>query len=164
MFTKKDTFNRLTIADCQDDIVAWDDFFADDALIRDPAGFVEIEKKHHVYDYRLSTAKGVVIGVREIDNEAEGGAEFWLTAVQDQMREQGGYALLETLQVKSADGVPGTQLRFGHDDGNNTPHLYYLTLFVTEPTIWLVEAGGTKELMTKEQAKIDQAIATFRTN
>jgi hypothetical protein len=128
-----------------------------------PAGFVEIEQANDVYDYRVSTAKGVVIAVREIDNEAEGEAEFWLTAIKDQMREQGGYALIESVAVKSGDGVPGTQLRFGHDDGNNNPHLYYLTVFVTEPTIWLVEAGGTKELVTKEQAKIDQAIAGFRT-
>lgn len=129
-----------------------------------PPGFVELDNEYDTYDYRATTAEGVVIAVREIENDAEGEPEFWLTAIKNKMRERGGYALLETVNVKSADGVSGTQLRFGHDDGNNDPHLYYLSVFITPSKIWLVEAGGTKELMTAQAAKIDQAVSTFRTN
>lgn len=129
-----------------------------------PSGFVELDNDDDHYDYRATTAEGVVIAVREIDNDAKGEQEFWLTAIKNQMRERGGYRLIEEVTVKSADGVPGTQLRFGHDDGNNKPHLYYLTVFVTETTIWLVEAGGTKELMTSQAPQVAQAISAFRTN
>lgn len=129
-----------------------------------PPGFVELDNDYDAYDYRATTAEGVVIAIRELDNDAEGEPEFWLTAIKNKMRERGGYALLETVSVKSGDGLPGTQLRFGHDDGNNNPHLYYLTIFITEKKIWLVEAGGTKELMTAQAAKIDQAVSSFRTN
>ncbi len=129
-----------------------------------PPGFVELDTDYDRYDYRATTAEGVVIAAREIDNESKAEEEFWLTAIKNKMRERGGYALLETLAVKSADGVAGTQLRFGHDDGNNTPHLYYLTVFVTESTIWLLEAGGTKELMTAQAAKVDRAVSAFRTH
>ena len=130
-----------------------------------PSGFVELEESSYgPYDYRATTAEGVVIGAREIDNDVEGESEFWLTAIRNKMRERGGYALIKEVAVKSADGVAGTQLQFGHDDGNNKPHLYYLTVFVTTKTIWIVEIGGTKELMEKESAKVTQAVAGFRTN
>ena len=126
-----------------------------------PGGFVELKNQHDNYDYRATTADGVVIAVRELDNEADGESEFWLTAIKNQMRERGGYRLLEEVKVTSADGAVGTQLRYGHDDGNNKPHLYYLSVFVTEATIWLV---GTKEQMEKEAPKVAQSVASFRTH
>ncbi len=128
-----------------------------------PKGFVELDNDNDAYDYRATTADGVVIAVREIDNEAKGEREFWLKAIRNQMRERGGYKLLEEVAVTSADGLNGTQLRFGHDDGNNRAHLYYLTVFVTDATIWLVEAGGTKDRMTTEARQVAQAVAAFRT-
>ncbi len=128
-----------------------------------PTGFVELEEDYSRYDYRATTAEGVVIAVREIDNEAKGESEFWLTAIKNQIRDRGGYRLLEEVPVKSADGIAGVPLQFGHDDGNNKPHLYYLAVFVTPKKIWLVEAGGTKELMTKEATKVAGSVANFKT-
>jgi len=128
-----------------------------------PPGFVEIESEYDEYDYRATTADGVVIAVREIEHDPQGEPEFWLTAIKNRMRDRGGYALLETVAVKSGDGVAGTQLRFGHDDDGNKPHLYYVTLFVTEAKLFLLEAGGTKQLMAANAAKIDVAVAKFST-
>ena len=128
-----------------------------------PAGAVEIENDYDDYDYRATTADGLVFAVREIENGPEGDAAFWLTAIKNRMRERNGYALLEEKQVQSADGVGGTQLRFGHDEASGSPHLYYLTLFVTPSTLYLVEAGGTKELMTKHAGDVEVAIKAFRT-
>ena len=129
-----------------------------------PAGFVEIENDYDDYDYRATTAEGVVFAVRELEHDPQGDASFWLTAIKNRMRERGGYALLEEVQVTSGDGVAGTQLRFGHDEQSGSPHLYYLTLFVTPDRLYLVEAGGTKELMTKHAAEVESAIKTFRTH
>ncbi len=129
-----------------------------------PPGFVEIENEWDDYDYRATTADGLVIAVREIDHDPQGTIEFWIQAINNRMRDRGGYALLETVKVKSADGVEGTQLRFGHDEEGNRPHLYYVTLFVTESSILLLEAGGTKKLMTENAAQIDKAVSQFRTN
>jgi len=128
-----------------------------------PAGFVELEDDYDAYDYRATTADGLVLAVREIENDPKGPIDFWTRAIENRMRQRGGYALLETLDVKSADGVAGKQLRFGHDEDGNKPHLYYITLFVTDEAIFLLEAGGTKELMTENAAQIDGAIAKFRT-
>ena len=128
-----------------------------------PAGAVEIENDYDDYDFRATTADGLVFAVRQIDHDPEGDAAFWLTAIKNRMRERGGYALLEEVAVQSADGVGGTQLRFGHDESSGSPHLYYLTLFVTPQSLFLVEAGGTKELMTKHATDVDAAIKAFRT-
>jgi hypothetical protein len=128
-----------------------------------PDSFVELENDHDLYDYRATTAEGLVMAVREIDNDAKGKVDFWLTAIKNSVRDRGGYALLEEKAVKSQDGVDGTQLRFGHDEGGGKPHLYYLTIFVTPEKIWLVEAGGTKELMTANAKKIDAAVSGFNT-
>lgn len=126
-----------------------------------PPGFVEIDQSWDHYDYRATTAKGLVIAAREIDHDPKGDAAFWLEAIRDRMRTRGGYALLDEVGVTSADGVKGTQLRFGHDEDGNKPHLYYLTVFVTDDAIVLLEAGGTKQLVTDNQAQIDRAVSTF---
>lgn len=133
-------------------------------VVTTPPGFVEIENEWDEYDYRATTADGLVIAVREIEHDPEGTTEFWLQAIKNRMRDRGGYALLETVEVKSADGVQGTQLRFGHDEEGNRPHLYYVSIFVTESAILLVEAGGTKKLMTDSAAQIATLVSEFRTH
>jgi hypothetical protein len=125
-----------------------------------PPGFVELEDQH-TYDYRATTADGLVIGVREIDHEPKGEMEFWTRAIQNQMRQKGGYALLGTRDVKNASGLDGKQLRFGHDE-QSAPHLYYVTIFVTGKHIFLLEAGGTKALMEQHAEQLDWAIKNFR--
>jgi hypothetical protein len=145
-------------------------------VLSTPPGFIELEEEHSPYDYRATSADGLVMGAREIDNDRHGELAFWVKAVENRMRERGGYALIESKAVKSADGVEGRQLRFGHDasaggdtspqaqsSGTARPHLYYLTVFVTEKKIFLLEVGGTKELMASQAALIDSAVASFNT-
>jgi len=125
-----------------------------------PPGFVELEDQV-AYDYRATNADGLVFAVREIDHEPKGTIDFWTRAVENHMRQRGGYALLGSHDVKSADGVPGKQLRFGHDE-QATPHLYHVTIFVTDDSIVLFEAGGTKDLMTRHADQLDWALKNFR--
>jgi hypothetical protein len=125
-----------------------------------PAGFVELEDQE-AYEYRATTADGLVIAVREIDHEPKGETAFWVRAIENRMRQRGGYALLGTRDVKSKSGLDGKQLKFGHDESGK-PHLYTVTLFVTESHIFLLEAGGTKELMESGSAGLDQFVEGFR--
>lgn len=127
-----------------------------------PSGFVELEHQQR-YDYRATSADGLVIGVRELDNEPKGELGFWARAVENQLRNRGGYALLDTRDVKSKDGIAGKELRFGHDEGK-TPHLYFVTVFVTPKRIEVLEIGGTKELMTANAAVTDATVANFVVN
>ena len=61
--------------------------------------------------------------------------------------------------MRDARGLEGGQLRFGHDEGSR-PYLYYLTLFVTK-RIFLVEAGGARDLVTRESPKTDAFVDSF---
>ncbi|MBX3181054.1 MAG: serine/threonine protein kinase [Polyangiaceae bacterium] len=121
-----------------------------------PPGFVEIEENYDRYDYRATNADGLVIAVREVDREG-GDLAFWARAVENQLRDQAGYALLGKVDVKTKQGIAGKQLRFGLDH-EGPPHLYYLTLFVVGDRAFIHEAGGTKELMTKHAADVTSSI------
>jgi hypothetical protein len=126
-----------------------------------PAGFVELEDQRPAYDYRATSADGLVIGIREIKHEPQGDTAFWVQAIRNQMRSMAGYALVETVSVTTKDGVKGTQLRFGHDE-KGEPLLYYLTVFVTEKKIYLLEFGGSKQEMTRFAAQLTWVVDNFR--
>jgi hypothetical protein len=131
-----------------------------------PKGFVDLDEGG-AYTQRATTADGMVLAGREIENDPEGDLAFWSHAIENQMRMRGGYALLEKKKVKTTDGHEGETLRFGHDEGNK-PHLYYIAVFVTkgnfweDGTIYVVEAGGPKDLVERNAASIDWAIRNVR--
>lgn len=124
-----------------------------------PSGFVELENQT-AYDWRATTADGLVIAVREIDHDPPGATEFWTRAIENVMRQRGGYALVAEKDVKTVDGLVGKQLRFGHDEGSK-PHLYYVTVIVTQSKIYLLEAGGTKEQIERYSAQLDWSVEKF---
>lgn len=129
-----------------------------------PAGFVKLDSEYTDYDFRATNADGLVMGVRELEHDPKGEAAFWLKAIKNKMRTQAGYALLGEEAVTTSSGLKGTQLRFGHDQDGNNPHLYFITLIVTPKKLFLLEAGGTKKLMTENKAKVNAAIQAFRLN
>jgi hypothetical protein len=125
-----------------------------------PSGFVELDEES-AYAYRATTADGLVIAVREIDHEPQGELSFWKEAVANELRQRGGYALLGERDVKTSSGLSGKEMRFGHDEGQK-PHEYILTLFVTDSKIFVLEAGGTQELVQKNKAQLDAYVASFQ--
>ena len=126
-----------------------------------PAGFVDLGERYPDGEYRATTADGVVIGIRAFDNDPRGELAFWARALENRMRETGGYALLKKSAVTSRDGLVGTELDFGHDEGR-TPHLYRIALFVTDKKIFVLEAGGAKVEMDRQAAQIDWAFKNFQ--
>ncbi|HEX6274983.1 MAG TPA: serine/threonine protein kinase [Polyangiaceae bacterium] len=131
-----------------------------------PKGFVDLDE-HGTYDQRATTADGLVLAGREIENDPEGDLAFWSHAIENQIRSRAGYALLEKRKVTTSKGYEGEVLRFGHDEGN-TPHLYTVALFVTPGTFWedgtiyLLEAGGPKTLVERNARSIEWAIRNVR--
>lgn len=125
-----------------------------------PPGFVDLGDRYGSTEYRAATADGVVLGVRAFDNDPKGDLAFWARAVENRMREVGGYALLEKRNVKNRSDVPGVQLRFGRDEGNE-PHLYFLTLFVTDDAVYVHEAGGTKGLVERHAEQIEWSVVNL---
>ena len=125
-----------------------------------PPGFVALAEQDPLYDYRATTHDGVVLAVRVMPNDPLGDEAFWSQAVELRLRNQGGYALLESRAVRTRSGLPGRQIRFGHDEGAR-PHVYQVTLFVTKKRIYLLEAGGAKALMDRESPRLEAFVATF---
>lgn len=121
-----------------------------------PRGFVELEDSG-VYDHRATTADGLVIATRTIDNDAKGELAFWTRAIENELRLRGGYALLETRDVKHQSGLAGKELRFGHETPN-AQQLYALALYVTPGSIHLIEAGGSRELVQANATQVDWAL------
>ncbi len=127
--------------------------------IRTAPGFIELkdrERGDEEYGYRATTPEGVVVGVKAVDLEGEGSQDtaFWERAITLQMRDVNGYALTESRDVRSLDGVPGKQLRFGHDE-DNKPFLYWVSFFVSGKHLILVEAGGAKGQFERYQASVE---------
>jgi hypothetical protein len=125
-----------------------------------PNNFVELDDQK-AYDYRATSPEGVVMGVRAIDNDAEGTLSFWTQSVELSMRDKPGYELLEKKDVACLGGVKGTELRFSHDDGGDA-HVYVVTVFVTKKRIYVLEAGGTKSDMDRYVESVDWSIRNFR--
>jgi hypothetical protein len=127
-----------------------------------PAGFVDLGDKYGTSEYRATTADGVVLAIRAFDNDPRGPIEFWSRTVERRMRELGGYALLSKKEITGRGVLKhGIAFRFGHDEGKE-PFLYDLTLFVTSEHVYLLEAGGPKAEMLKQQAQLDAFVANFQ--
>lgn len=129
--------------------------------ITTPSRFLELEDQE-AYDYRATTADGVVLSVTEHEVEQDRGStvEFWVEAIEGRMRHTGGYALTEKKEVKTSAGLKGTQLRFGHDEGQK-PYRYWVTVFVNDDSVYVLEAGGADDVFTASVGSIEQAIASF---
>jgi hypothetical protein len=124
-----------------------------------PKGFVDLGDRYGRDEYRATTAEGLVIGIRAYKNDPEGDLSFWSRVAEKRLRES-GYALLGKSDVKGRDGLPGLQMRFGHDEGKDA-HLYYLTVFVDDDHVFLHEVGGTKEQVERHHPQIDWSIRSF---
>ncbi len=128
--------------------------------LKQPSNFVVLDDHRGAYDFRAVDADGVVMAVREVDNNPRGTLYFWEKAVKNRLRTIGGYALAEEKDVHAAGGQRGRQLRFGRDQ-NGHPYVYWLTLFVTHDRVYVVEAGGRQDNFQPVQAKVERAIAQF---
>lgn len=128
-----------------------------------PPGFVDLSDSYPSDEYRATTADGMVLGIRAFENNPRGELPFWVRVIENRMRDTSGYALLDTREAKDRAGNVGKTLRFGHDE-SGVPHLYYLTVFVDEKRVFLLEAGGTKDLVEKHEEQIAWSIANFLPN
>jgi hypothetical protein len=126
-----------------------------------PEDFVVLEEDNRSYAQRATNAHGVVLAVREIDNEVHGSRDFWAEAVRQRLRVAHGYALVEESEAQAASGDRGLLMRFGRDEGSR-PYLFWLALFVTEDKVFIVEAGGERERFEESRESIEGAIAGFR--
>jgi hypothetical protein len=125
-------------------------------------GFVELGDQQPEYDYRATTPEGVVVAVKTVDlPDQHQSLDFWVHAVTLEMRDVKGYALLETVDIVARDGTKGKQLRFGHDE-DRKPFVYWLTLYVAQDRLFLVESGGAKDAFERNRAGVEWTHASLK--
>jgi hypothetical protein len=130
--------------------------------IKTPSGFADVtEQSKGGYDYRATSADGVVLSVKRIKREPQDAEPaFWYQAVENHIRQKGAYARLSSNPVKSADGVEGLQIVFGHDQ-NGQPYLYNVAIFLTAKTIVVAEFGGRKDRFDAHAAGLTTSLQSL---
>ncbi len=128
--------------------------------VKTAPGFVELENQA-AYEYRSTTPEGVVVGVRVVEDEKRGDIAFWTQSVLLELRDVRGYALLSTTDVESADGTKGKRLEFGHDE-DGKPYTYWLTLYLAQGRLFLVEAGGAKDTFERAKPSVEWTLKSVR--
>ncbi len=136
--------------------------------VKTPPGLVELDDQEPTYEYRAIAPEGVVVGVKVIDVGKKGDLAFWTRATSLRMHQLDGYALLGQSDVKSRNGIPGHEMRFGHDQSGKT-YLYTLRVFVKEKScflcsgsrLFIVESGGPKDEVGRYQQSLDWAEASL---
>jgi hypothetical protein len=124
-----------------------------------PSGFAA-QPDPGTYDYRASDGEGVVLAVRSEKNELRGDLPFWTAAVDVELR-QAGYQAEDQRDVTSADGHTGRQTRYVIADGGRELS-FWVTLFVTERRVVIVEAGGDRTFFEPKAQTVQQAIASLK--
>ena len=131
-------------------------------LIQTPPQFLELQPPGRDYDYRATSADGVVLAARvlDFDEERGGGLAFWVQAVKLQLARTGEYASLGERKVETRDGVAGMQLRFGRDE-RKTPYQYWITLLIASDKLVVIEAGGPEAKLQHYEPRITAAIRSL---
>lgn len=132
------------------------------ARVSAPDGFAELDEGE-TYSYRATNAAGVVIAVRTEDNNPRGNLDFWTNAVDLKLKKSGYSAKSdEATKVSSDLGLDGRRLRYSmQKDGR--PHEYWVTVFVTEDKVIVVEAAGDEQFFdAKTQKRIEAAMKTVK--
>ena len=125
-----------------------------------PNGFAQLEDDER-YDYRATNADGVVIAVRVERNEPLANLEFWGRVVDERLRRQGYVPNGNPEPVQSANGVPGVLFHYGATVGGRE-HRYQVAVFVRARKVFVVEAGGDREVFDPAAAAVTRAFRSFR--
>ena len=129
--------------------------------VNTPNGFAELEDDDR-YDYRATNADGVVIAVRVVRNEPRASLEFWGRVVDERLRRQGYVPEGNPEPVRSANGLAGVMFRYGATVGGRE-HRYQVAVFVQNKKVFVLEAGGDREVFDPAGPAVARAMRSFRT-
>ena len=124
-------------------------------------GFVVVDESGSAYDWRAVAPDGVVVAVRVVKLDDGADLPFWAHAVSLRMRDEEGYALVSSADVRARDGTAGKELVFGHDESGKS-FVYRVRLYLVDRRLTVVEAGGTGEQMARYAASVDWMLSAVR--
>lgn len=133
------------------------------AHVTAPDGFAELDSSED-YSFRATSAEGVVIAVRTEANEPRGNLAFWTSAIDHRLQKSGYVPQAEgAVAVASEAGLPGKRLRYKLENAGR-PHEYWVTVFVTDTRVIVVEAAGDRDFFDASvQKQIEIATKTIKT-
>ena len=132
-----------------------------------PSGKVEVPGSYaklpsaEGYSFRAANAKGVVVAVRTQDNELKGNIDFWAEAIDQHMRDDGYEGDPAIRDVQSRSGVAGKQIRYNRNQ-EGREYRYWLTIFLADSRVFVIEAGGDKEIFDPAIPEVESAVLSFR--
>ena len=117
------------------------------------------KRYHESEQYKLITADGMLLKVREVENYPRAALDHWVDAMRLHLTEQ-GYAIRSEECFETERKLRGCTLGFlaplGAEDW-----VLNETLFVVEDTIYLVEAAGPAKRFTAVDDELKTALRTF---
>lgn len=105
-------------------------------------------------------ASGVAIAVRDEKNEPRANLAFWSTTIDKRLKSTGYVAEGPAKKVRLANGLEGLALRYTTSFGGRD-HAYWLTLFVTDDRVVVVEAAGDAEVFGAAAKDIEASMASI---
>ena len=129
--------------------------------IRTPSGFGQLRDQRPRYEYRAVTAYGVALAVRVVRNSEHGNLDFWSEVVDRHLQHGGNYHASGSTDIHTATGFAGRRLSYTYGDAQ-TGQTYWVTVFVTDRKVYLVEAGGGTDAFTRARDGVERAVSSFR--
>lgn len=129
------------------------------AKLDTPSGFATVPHDD-TFAYRSLSAKGVVLATRTEKNDLRGNTDFWSESI-DLKLTRAGYTKQADKEVTTARGLKGRQLRYAVER-RGREHRYWVTVFLKNDRVVLVEAAGDSEHFGAAEATVERSIATLR--
>ena len=130
--------------------------------INTPSGFGQLrDQRAQHYDYRSVSAYGVALAVRVVPNAEHGNLEFWSEVVDRHLQHGGVYHAAGSADVRTTSGAQGRRLAYTFGDAQSG-QTYWVTVFVTERKVFLVEAAGGIDAFTRARDNVERSIQSFR--
>ncbi len=125
-----------------------------------PSEFAELHDQRS-YDYRATSAQGIVLAVRTEPNKPRANVDFWVDAIDVRLRRQ-GYVAEKSLSVQSDSGAIGKQIRYTRVEPDRRTYCYWVTLFASNDKLYIVEAGGDQEAFKPAEGTVEKAVLSLR--
>jgi hypothetical protein len=120
-----------------------------------PDGFAHVAGE---YDDRVTSAGGVVVATRVVQNDPKANLDFWTQAIDLRLRARGYEPTEQPTEVKNDVGIPGRSLHYVFFDGTRK-NRYFVDVYATTRRILLVEAAGD---VGDFDANMPKIVATMR--
>ena len=126
-----------------------------------PKNYVVLEEPLIPYDFTAVSSDDCRIAITERDNENKGPLEFWANAFKNINVKNWGRKFIEEGKFSTQLGEPGKFMIF-ESKNNGIDFLYIAGIVRTDKIVYVIDAGGRKEIIEKEKDSIVNSFKTLK--